>query len=35
MLLSKGYILDEKLIRQIKSPERKAGQPFEIWTTDK
>lgn len=31
MLLSKGYVLDEKLIQQIKSHERRTGQPFEIW----
>ena len=31
MLLSKGYVLDEKLIQQLQRYEEKIGQPLEIW----
>ena len=31
MLLSKGYVLDEKLIQQLQRYEEKTGQPLELW----
>lgn len=31
MLLSKGYVLDEKLIQQLQRYEEKIGQPLELW----
>lgn len=31
MLLSKGYVLDEKLIQQLQAYEEKTGQPLDIW----
>lgn len=31
MLLSKGYLLDEKLIQQLQKYEEKTGQPLELW----
>ena len=31
MLLSKGYVLDEKLIQQLQKYEEKTGQPLELW----
>ncbi|MFP5417701.1 MAG: HD domain-containing phosphohydrolase [Gammaproteobacteria bacterium] len=31
MLLSKGYVLDEKLIQQLQAYEEKTGQSLEIW----
>jgi response regulator RpfG family c-di-GMP phosphodiesterase len=33
MLLSKGYLLDERLIQQIAKYEEKIGQPLEIWVS--
>lgn len=35
LLLSKGYVLDEKLIQQIRQHEKKAGKPLDIWITSK
>ncbi len=35
LLLSKGYVLDDKLIQQIRQHERKVGNPLEIWIASK
>lgn len=35
LLLSKGYVLDEKLIQQIRQHEKKVGNTLEIWIAGK
>lgn len=35
LLLSKGYVLDEKLIQQIRQHEKKVGKALEIWIAGK